>query len=87
MDTVDTKSVKIDADLQSRLTMIAERQGYSFNELAESILRMHADRLEHEINEYADDDERWQRYVESGAAISFDSIRSKLQILATQNIH
>jgi len=75
-------TLTIEPHLQTRLAVLAEREGYSFEEFAERILRSHADHAEREIIEQADDERRWQKYLETGASVPFEIVRSKVQRLA-----
>ncbi len=36
------------------------------------------------ITEQADDEQRWQRYLETGASVSFEAVRAKLRGLAAE---
>lgn len=84
MSTEKTDTLHIDHDLQVRLLAIAERTGHSVPELAETVLRSYADDAEREQAEFAEDEERWQRYLESGSAIAFDTVKGKLHRLASE---
>jgi len=79
--------VEIDSDLKSRLAALASRSGLSVGELARDILRDHADRQEVLIAEYTEDEARWQRYLETGETIAFETVRAKLQGLAAEAAH
>ncbi len=76
-DTLD-----IDPTLKDRLAVLAERSGSTFVELAESVLREHADAQEKTMAEYAEDEERWQRYLKGGKTISLETMRGRLRDLA-----
>jgi predicted transcriptional regulator len=80
-------TLEIDTDLKVRLAALASRSGQSFAELAQDILRTHADEQERTIIEYAEDEQRWQRYLETGKTIPFEKIRSKLQGLSAEAAH
>ena len=54
----------------------------SLTDLAESVLRAHADEQERLIAELAEDEERWQRYLAGGKTVSFEDVRKKLHELA-----
>lgn len=84
MSKPKTATIEIDADLKARLTLLASKSGRSFMDLTEGILRTHADQLEYTADQYADDEQRWQRYLETGKAIAFEDIRTKLQSLASE---
>ncbi len=78
------ETVSIDGDLKKRLAVIAEREGSSVSELAESVLRLHAEDVERQEAEFAEDDRRWTRYLETGECISFDDMTVELQSLAEE---
>lgn len=82
-----SQPLTIDPNLQVRLSALAKREGYTVSELAERLLRAHADQAEREIIEYAEDDRRWQKYLETGAAVPFDTVRNKLRHLAAEAAH
>ncbi len=75
-------NLTIEPHLQTRLAVLAEREGASFEEFAERILRSHAEHAERAIIEQAEDERRWQKYLETGASIPFDAMRKKVQNLA-----
>ena len=87
MSHSDKSTVSIDPDLQARLTALASKNGQTVSELAEHVLRGHADQQERLAAEYAEDEERWQRYLETGETIPFDAVRSKLQGMAGKAAH
>ena len=80
-------TLEIDPDLKIRLAALASRSGQSFTELAQNVLRSHADKQERDMTEYAEDEQRWQRYLETGESIPFENIRAKLQGLAAEAAH
>lgn len=82
MSTKET--VSIDGDLKKRLAVIAEREGSTVSELAESVLRLHAEDVERQEAEFAEDDRRWARYLETGEYIAFEDFMSELQSLADE---
>lgn len=82
MSTKET--VSIDGDLKKRLAVIAEREGLTVSELAESVLRLHAEDVERQEAEFAEDDRRWARYLETGESIAFEDFMSELQSLADE---
>jgi len=79
--------LNIDPNLEVRLSALAAREGYTVSEFAERLLRAHADQAEREITEYAEDERRWQKYLETGTAVSFDTVRNKLRHLAAEAAH
>jgi predicted transcriptional regulator len=80
-------AIEIDPDLKVRLSALASRSGQSFAELAQIVLRTHADEQERAIIEYAEDEQRWQRYLETGKTIPFEKIRAKLQEHSAEAAH
>lgn len=48
------------------------------------LLRVHAEEQERLIGELAEDEDRWQRYLAGGQTIPFESVRGRLQKLATE---
>jgi predicted transcriptional regulator len=78
------ETVSIDGDLKKRLAVIAERDGATVSELAESVLRLHAEDVERQEHEFAEDDRRWARYLETGDSISREDMQAKLRALADE---
>ena len=83
------ETVSIDRELKQRLSAIAEREGSTVAELAESVLRIHAEeaeRREAELAEddFAEDDRRWAEYLKTGESISFDDICLELDTMAQE---
>lgn len=76
--------VAIDRELTQRLSAIAEREGSTLSELAESVLRQHAEEAERQAEEFAEDDLRWAKYLKTGESISLEDMRAKLKALADQ---
>jgi hypothetical protein len=74
----------LDPDLAARLTALAARSGQSLADLAQSVLRAHADEQEKVESELAEDEQRWQRYLAGGQTIAFQSVRGRLQKLAAE---
>lgn len=74
----------IDRDLSERLSVIAEREGSTLSELAEAVLRLHAEEAERMAEEFAEDDRRWARYLETGESISLEDILVELDTLADE---
>ena len=74
----------IDSELSERLSVIAEREGSTLSELAETVLRQHAEEAERLAEEFAEDDRRWARYLETGESISLEDMRVKLKDLADE---
>jgi predicted transcriptional regulator len=76
--------VAIDRELTERLSVLAEREGSTLSELAETVLRQHAEEAERRAEEFAEDDRRWARYLDTGESISLEDMRAKLQALAEE---
>jgi predicted transcriptional regulator len=74
----------IDSELIERLSAIAEREGSTLPELAESVLRQHAEEAERLAEEFAEDDRRWAKYLETGESISLEDILIDLDALADE---
>ncbi len=70
----------IDRELSERLSVIAEREGSTLSELAENVLRQHAE----EAERLAEDDRRWAKYLETGESISLEDILVELDTLADE---
>ena len=83
-DTKTDPPLTLDPELQARLTALAARSDMSLADLAESVLRAHADEQERLIDELAEDEERWQRYLAGGQSIPFQTVRRKLHRLAAE---
>jgi len=79
------ESLHLAPELQVRLRVLAAKSGRTLEELAENILRAHADEQERVVAERQEDEQRWQRYLETGQTISLDSVRGKLHTLAGQS--
>jgi predicted transcriptional regulator len=80
----DQKTLHISSDLEARLDAIARHTGQTVEELADTVLRAHADAQERDTQEEAEDERRWQRYLETGQSVSLDTVRGKLSTLADQ---
>ncbi|MCI5047413.1 MAG: hypothetical protein MRY59_07910 [Aquisalinus sp.] len=78
----ETNALTIDPTLQVRLSALAEREGFSIAEMAEKILRAHLDDAERHIVIDEEDERRWQKYLETGVSVPFETVRSKVQRLA-----
>ena len=79
MRTPKTRPLEIDPHLQARLGVLAKKQGASLADFAESVLRSYADEAERAISERAEDEGRWQRYLETGVSVPFERVRAKLR--------
>lgn len=82
MSDVNRTAVHIDPDLSARLATLAARSGRTLDELAQAILRDHADTAERGAEEHADDERRWQRYLQTGECVSSEAVQSRLRQLA-----
>lgn len=81
----DTKNDPLtihDPALRSRLSALAARAGTSVDDFAQAVLRAHADEQERLLDELAEDEDRWQRYVAGGETIPFETVRGRLRTLA-----
>ncbi|OWV69727.1 hypothetical protein ATY75_08650 [Rhizobium sp. N122] len=84
MPAPKTQPLDIDAHLQARLGVLAKKQGASLADFAESVLRSYADEAERAISEQAEDEARWQRYLETGVSVPFEAVRAKLRGFAAE---
>lgn len=84
MSVEKPKSLDIDPNVYVRLNELAEQKGETFEQLAARILQDAVDDLERDAIEHAEDERRWQNYLESGTTIPFDAVRGKLQRLAAR---
>ncbi len=80
-DTDRSSPLTLDPDLWARLTVLAARAGVSVRALADTVLRAHADEQERRVDEGAEDEERWQRYLAGGPSIAFESVRRRVRKL------
>lgn len=87
MSDSDNNTVPLDPDLLARLGSLASQSGQTLTELAESVLRKHAEEQERMAAEHADDEARWQRYLQTGASVPFEQVRSKLRALSAEAAH
>lgn len=84
MGDMKPEPLHLDPSLQARLAALAERRGSTLSEFAEEVLRLHADEAESALSEAAEDELRWQRYLETGASVPFEKVRGKLRRLAAE---
>ena len=75
-------TLELDPDLKARLAALAARSGQTLPELAEAVLRRHADEQERTVAEYANDEQRWQRYLQTGQSVPFQTVQARLRKLA-----
>jgi len=54
------------------------------SELAEEVLRAHADEQERLHADLAEDEARWQRYLKTGQTVAAETVRRRLQVLAAE---
>ena len=78
------KPLQIAEDVKVRLSALADKSGHTVDELADAVLRAHVDEQERAIIEVAEDERRWQRYLETGQTVSLESVRGKLHTLANE---
>lgn len=69
----ETQHLPIDPDLHERLSAMAEKQGIPFDELALNVLHNHAD------FDIAEDERRYQKYLETGESVSLEEFRANIQ--------
>lgn len=77
-------SLPLDDKLHDGLAAIAREKGQTIEELAGKILRHHIDSVERDAAEYAEDEQRWQNYLESGHSVPFDVVRGRLHALSQE---
>lgn len=77
-------TVELDPDLKIRLTALAARSGQTLPELVQAVLRRHADEQERAAAEYADDERRWQRYLQTGQSVPVKTVQARLQGLVAE---
>ena len=77
--TAKPKQIEIDAALNNRLTALVQRDGVSVDDFVTKALKLHADEQERMLGELRQDEERWQRYLASGHAVPFETVRRKLR--------
>ena len=79
---IKKRPLEIDPHLQARLGALTKRRGASLEDLAESVQRSYTDETEHAITEQADNEKRWQRYLETDVSALFNTVRTRLRGLA-----
>ncbi len=86
MDSIETTDrIEIEETLEKRLAALAG-EGRSASDLANDVLRAYAEEVEEFAHvATAEDERRWQRYLETGEAISFDEIKTELKSLAARS--
>jgi len=77
-------TLQIDHDLMVRLRTLASRSGRSFDDLAQGVLRRHADEEERKQLEREEDEKRWRRYLEEGETVPLETVRDRLRRLAAK---
>ncbi|MEM8587714.1 MAG: hypothetical protein AAGG65_06595 [Pseudomonadota bacterium] len=82
--TAKPRRIQIDAALNNRLTALAERDGVSVDDLVTKTLSRHADERERVMDDLRQDEERWQRYLATGHAVPFESVRRKLRAMVAK---
>ena len=87
MSESESSNVTIDPDLKIRLVALASRSGLTLDELTQTVLRRHAEEQERIAAEYAEDEKRWQRYLQTGQSVPFQAVRSRLKTLAVEAAH
>ena len=79
-----TMGVKLDDETRVRLKALGERKQRSMHWLMKEAIHRYLDAEEHYEREKAEDAARWQRYLETEAAIPHEDVKTRLEVLATQ---
>ncbi|MCB8839649.1 hypothetical protein [Aurantimonas sp. VKM B-3413] len=82
MTSQKTQPLEIDPQLTERLSLLAEREGVSLPDLTDRVLKDHVEQVECALAQAAEDSARWQRYLQTGTAVPFQTIRHRLRHLA-----
>ena len=77
-----TVGVKLDAEIRERLRKLGEARRRSTHWLMKEAIARYLDAEERYESEKAEDLARWQRFVETGAAIPHDEAAARLEALA-----
>ena len=87
MDTMETDRIDIDDSLTQRLAAIAKDQGITASDLANDVLRSFTEEIEETIAsvDTAEDERRWQKYLETGESVSMEEFRAELHELAAKS--
>ncbi|MEM1383902.1 MAG: hypothetical protein AAF713_08945 [Pseudomonadota bacterium] len=82
MTEKSTHPVNLPHDLHERLKALGGRDGYTLDEITDRVLRAYVEIEERAITEHAEDERRWQRYLETGICHPIEDLRSELRRLA-----
>ena len=74
--------LELDPELGEKLSDLAARLGRTVPELAVHVLEAYARDEQRSALEEAEDERRWQRYVESGVSVPGDAVQRRLRELA-----
>jgi len=79
-----SKNLSIDSSLYTRISVLAEMQGLTAEELASSVLDEAASEQEAARIEHAHLQKRWQTYLDTGETVPAEKIRAKLRSYAVE---
>ena len=82
--TKSTMGVKLDEETRERLQSLGKRRDRSSHWLMSEAIKRYLDVEERCESEKEEDEARWQRYVETGIAISHTEISDKLDAMVAQ---
>ncbi len=78
MSSVEIDRIEIDEALTARLAALTGK-GHTPSDLANDVLRSFVEKAEGAAKvDTAEDERRWQEYLRTGRAVSFDEIEAKL---------
>jgi len=79
-----TVGVKLDAETRERLKRLGEARQRSTHWLMKDAIGRYLEAEERYEHEKAEDQARWQRFVETGTAISHEEVTARLDALAEE---
>ena len=79
-----TVGVKLDQETRERLRRLGETKRRSAHWLMKEAIARYLETEERSEREKAEDLARWQRYVETGTAISHEEVTARLDALAEE---
>lgn len=79
-----TMGVKLDEEVRTRLKKLGEIRQRSPHWLMKEAIHRYLDTEEHYEREKAEDQARWQRYLDTGTAIPHENVKARLNELAEQ---
>ena len=79
-----TLGIKLDAEMQARLRRLGSLKDRSPHWIMRTAIREYVEREEAAEQERREDQERWERYVRTGAFVDNDDMMRHLDALAKQ---